>query len=203
MPKLRRLALLTGLSFAVAACATVLEGTTQDITVTTAPEGAACVLERDGEVIAAVEATPEVVSVSKDNRPIKVTCGKDGYLDTSRTMLAGFEDFSVGNLLFGGMIGVVVDAESGAINEYPAEIDMLMPPDGFPNAAERDAFFDILEADSQFRAQQALEAANTSALCRKNPEGQDCVALINEIGSGREREKFLIEDQRRSAQITG
>ncbi len=83
-------------------------------------------------------------------------------------MLASFEDFSVGNLVFGGMIGVVIDAESGAINQYPDEVSLMVPPGGFATEAERDAFFDVLKADSECRAQQALEAANISGVPLKS-----------------------------------
>lgn len=47
-----------------------------------------------------------------------------------------------GNILFGGIIGVAVDASSGAMHEYPAAISIAMAPNSFPNASERDKFFD-------------------------------------------------------------
>ena len=170
MLNLRAALLLTLTAVTVAACATVLEGTTQEITVTTLPEGASCVLERHGEVLATVLSTPATVEVKKDNAPIKLVCSEPHHLDASRVVLAGFDSYSAGNLLFGGMVGVVIDASTGAVNQYPSEISVMLPPATFADAGERDAFFDILKADAEFRAVTALEAANASALCRKNPD---------------------------------
>jgi hypothetical protein len=192
--------ILAGL--AVAACATVLEGTTQTMTVTSLPEDASCVLERREQVLVSVSATPASVEFNKDDAPIRITCSKPGYLDASRVVLAGFESYSAGNLFFGGLVGVVIDASTGAVNQYPSEVSVMLPPATFADAGERDAFFDILKADAEYRAVTALDAANASALCRKNPEGQDCVALLNEIEDGRTREQALIESQRREAELS-
>lgn len=203
MSKLRAALILSATALVIAACATVLEGTTQNMTVTTLPEDASCVLERDGNVLATVLSTPETVEVSKEGAPIRLVCSKPNYLDASRIVLAGFDGFTAGNLLFGGMVGVVIDASTGAVNQYPEEVSVMLPPAWFEDEGERDAFFDILKADAEFRAVEALDAANASALCRKNPENQDCVALLAEIEDGRTREQALIESQRLEAEIGG
>ena len=203
MLKLRAVLCLSATAFVIAACATVLEGTTQNITVTTLPEDASCVLERGGNVWATVLSTPQTVEVTKEEAPIRLVCSKAGHLDASRVVLAGFEGFSAGNLLFGGMVGVVIDASTGAVNQYPQEVSVMLPPAWFGDAGERDAFFDILKADAEFRAFDALAAANASALCRKDPGNQDCVALLAEIEDGRTREQALIESQRMEAELGG
>ena len=50
-----------------------------------------------------------------------------------------------GNILFGGIIGVAVDASSGAMNEYPSSVTVrLIPeetpdlPDDGPEAEDKD-----------------------------------------------------------------
>jgi hypothetical protein len=203
MLKLRAVLSLSATVFVIAACATVLEGTSLNITVTTLPEDASCVLERGGNVLSTVLSTPQTVEVTKEEAPIRLVCSKPGHLDASRVVLAGFEGFSAGNLLFGGMVGVVIDASTGAVNQYPEDVSVMLPPAWFGDAGERDAFFDILKADAEFRAVDALAAANASALCRKGPDNQDCVALLAEIGDGRTREQALIESQRLEAELGG
>lgn len=197
MLKLRAVLILFVTTLFIAACVTVLGGTTENIAVTTFPGDASCGLERGGNVLA----TPETVEVSKDEAPIRLVCSKPSHLDTSRVLLAGFEGFSAGDLIFGGMVGVVVKASTGAVNQYPTEFSVMLPPAWLGDIGERDAFFDTLKADAEFRAVDALAAANASSLCRKDPDNQDCVALLIEIEDGRAREQDLIENQRLEAEI--
>ena len=118
------LALLT-----VSACSTIVEGTDQSVTVATDPSGAACTLERDGSNIGYVDPTPGTVSVSKSRHSISVLCDKDGYQDAAETLPSEFQAMTVGNVLFGGVIGVGVDAASGAMNKYPDSIRVRMIPE--------------------------------------------------------------------------
>ena len=96
MLKLRAVLCLSATAFVIAACATVLEGTTQNITVTTLPEDASCVLERGGNVLATVLSTPQTVEVTKEEAPIRLVCSKAGHLDASRVVLAGFRGILCG-----------------------------------------------------------------------------------------------------------
>ncbi|MBC6441105.1 MAG: hypothetical protein GDA49_12000 [Rhodospirillales bacterium] len=51
-----------------------MTGTTQDIVITTQPDGAVCVLERDGDVIATIESTPATVEIECARTPIRLGC---------------------------------------------------------------------------------------------------------------------------------
>jgi hypothetical protein len=51
-----------------------------------------------------------------------------------------------GNILFGGIIGIAVDAVSGAMGRYPDAVTITMIPLEFTTAEERDAFFDRMRA---------------------------------------------------------
>ncbi|MBT5432258.1 MAG: hypothetical protein P8Q36_16380 [Alphaproteobacteria bacterium] len=193
--------LLSAFLVVLAGCATVVGGTTQSVALKTQPDGASCVLEREGVVIVTVRATPETVEIERASSPIRMVCSKARHLDASRVVLSGFEGFAAGDLVFGGLVGIVIDASSGAANRYPSEISVMLPPANFDSQAERDTFFDILKADAEYRGGQAHDAATADALCRKNPEGQDCVALLGEIENGRVQEQTLLEEQRLSATI--
>ena len=184
------LALTTG------ACATVVEGTSQDIAVNTVPDGATCEFERVGAVIGLIDATPGTVHVSKSKDSIVVSCTKDGHLSASEVVSSSFGGTTLGNILLGGVVGVVIDASSGANNKYPDSISLALPPETFESAEARDSFFDALRADADRRGEEALAAAGTSALCRKDPDGHECIAVIEEIEAATERERGQIERQR-------
>lgn len=53
-----RTALVLGAAIGVSACSSIVEGTSQEIAISTSPSGADCALEREGITIARVNPTP-------------------------------------------------------------------------------------------------------------------------------------------------
>jgi len=189
------------LALSTGACATVVEGTSQEISVSTTPPGASCDFLRNGALIGAVPSTPGIVTVSKEQASITVTCEKEGHLAASEVLSAEFGGTTLGNILLGGVIGVAIDAASGANNKYPDSVSLALPPETFESAEARDAFFDALRDDTERQGEQASEAASASALCRKDPEGTECVGLLEEIDTATQRKLAEIEGQRAAAVV--
>jgi hypothetical protein len=118
------------------ACATLIEGTSDNVTLSSNPAGATCTMDRNGERIGAVNATPASVRVSKSRSDIVVICNKEGYQPATRTASASFTGTTFGNILAGGLIGVAVDAASGANSRYPAEVNVSLVEDLKPVAPQ-------------------------------------------------------------------
>lgn len=153
---LRALALL-GLML-TSACATVTQGTTATLAVTTDPAGASCQVQRDGATIAVVNPTPGSVTISRSVRDLAIRCEKPGNLAGVTTVPAGFQAMTVGNLLVGGVIGVAVDAASGAMGTYPGNVHVSLPPDQAAIARQENEQRrrDIMaDADSRMAASRA------------------------------------------------
>jgi hypothetical protein len=108
----------------------VVEGTSQSIQVNTIPAGAKCDLVRDGAVIGTVNPTPGSVTVKKNKQNILVNCEKDGYQNASFNNKSDFAGATAGNILLGGLVGVAMDAASGAANKYDGEVNITLPPNG-------------------------------------------------------------------------
>ncbi len=110
----------------VSACASIIEGTTQQILMTTNPPGAECGLYREqGLQIATIKSTPGSALIGKTKHDIWVVCVKPGYQQATyrdRSGLAGATAVNViGGIFTLGIstaIGAAVDASSGAGNEY-------------------------------------------------------------------------------------
>ncbi|MGH6720136.1 MAG: hypothetical protein ACREER_12525 [Alphaproteobacteria bacterium] len=128
------------------ACATILEGTDQSVTVVTEPPGATCTLMRGGKTIGMVNPTPGSVVLDKSQDNVRVLCTKEDHEDGGATLASSFQGMTFGNLVFGGLIGVAIDAGSGAMHEYPANVTVILPPEEFASEADRDGFYDKLEA---------------------------------------------------------
>ena len=114
-----------GVGIVLSGCATIIKGTTQSISVTSTPtDGADCTLQNtEGTWFLK---TPGSVVVHKTKNDLDVSCKKVGFNDGKRTIVPKFGAATFGNVIAGGLIGVGVDAASGANYEYPATIDVPM-----------------------------------------------------------------------------
>ncbi len=183
------------------ACATIVEGTDQSVTVTTEPSGASCSLQRDGKTVGVVNPTPGTVSVDKSQSDIAVSCEKQGQLPAAAVLSSQFQGMTLGNALIGGIIGFGIDAASGAMNEYPTNIMLHLPPDSFSSDAERNAYFDGRIAEIEADYPKAIEAAENGARCHRDPDGTECQRLKSQIAEARDLEIETVERQRQIANI--
>lgn len=122
---MKKLALIFAASASLAAggCATITQGSKQTVYFDTDPSGAKCTISREGEGVLYSEiTTPASLEISKDKDQMKIVCNKDGYKETTVFTDSNFEGWTMGNLLLGGVIGLGVDAASGALNEYPSNV---------------------------------------------------------------------------------
>lgn len=194
-------AMATVLGLLSGACSTIVEGTDQPVTVITDPPGAACTVERAGVAIAVIDPTPGAITVDKSRDTLAVTCEKVDHQTSAAVLSPDFQEMTFGNILFGGVIGVAIDASSGAMNKYPDSITILMVPDSFASEEERDLFFDSRIAEVERNAVQARESAEASAFCKKDPEHPDCLQMLEDIDIARDAEIARLDQQRANAAI--
>ena len=141
------LALVVTASALLSGCATVTKGSSQTVTIDTRPPGATCTLTRGGKKLAIVNPTPGSISVEKASEAISVSCIREGYQESAGTLESSFQTMTFGNILLGGLIGVAVDAASGALHEYQPMVTITLIPVEFASAADRDAFFANMKAE--------------------------------------------------------
>ncbi len=111
---------------ALSGCATLVNGTSQTVTMSTTPPGASCTLDRMGTRIGAISATPGSIRLDKSKNDLSVTCSKEGFQSATVAHAPSFGAATFGNIIAGGVIGVVVDAASGANYSYPDDIRIEM-----------------------------------------------------------------------------
>ena len=73
--------------------------------------------------------TRERSFTSTSGTGLSIQCTKPGYLPGASIIASGTEAMSAGNVLLGGVIGLGVDAASGAMNKYPDIVTVAMVPD--------------------------------------------------------------------------
>ncbi len=118
-------------------CATVLDGTTQAVTIRTAPVGASCSVRQGQDVVREIRSTPETFLVKRNQKDLLVTCEKPGW-DVSATLLrAKFTGVTVGNLFIGAFGGLVLDGASGADFRYDDDRIIQLTPRGSGRLTDR------------------------------------------------------------------
>lgn len=123
-----RKAISVAMALCLTGCATITKGTTQIVAIDTPGVSAAsCTLTTpNGPQLVT---TPGTVTLSKSAASIPVRCTKECYLEGAGMLASGTEAMAAGNVILGGVIGLGVDAVSGAINKYPDQLTVAMVPD--------------------------------------------------------------------------
>lgn len=179
-------------------CASIVEGTTQTLTIATDPAGAECELSRGGEVIAVANPTPASVVVDKSQDDIAVACVLDDHLKSSGTLTSGFQGMTFGNLLFGGLIGIAIDAGSGAMHEYEPTLHIVMTPERFTSKQARDAFYAKRAATLEDEAAAAI--AKVESKCRPTDPSR-CRNAVATVEAEHETRLAALDEERARALV--
>jgi PEGA domain len=130
---MRSISALVGL-LAVAGCASIMHGTSQDIGFQSTPTNAKVTV--DGLPMGS---TPVVAKLSrKDNHIVKMNL--DGYQPFEATLTRSTSGWVWGNVVFGGLIGLAVDAMTGGLynlnpNQISGQLAQGVTPQGKPPTA--------------------------------------------------------------------
>lgn len=182
---------------ALEGCATLVTGNSQTLTLDTQPPGASCLFKRDGSTIGAVNPTPGSISVDKSYKDIDVVCSKEGYRDAAGRVGSSFQPMTFGNVLFGGLVGIVIDAASGAVMQYEPTLTIVLVPASFDSVAARDAFFEQRRANYLAQA----EAVRKRIEERCSPNDRDCARQLAEAKAAEQKGLVQIEQERESATV--
>jgi len=116
-----------------------------------------------GTRIGAIPVTPGSIRLDKSKNDLSVTCSKEGFQTATVAHAPSFGGATFGNIIAGGVIGVVVDAASGANYTYPDDIriEMAAVPTFPPMAQQVPSFMPgtpirLLPAAARSDAQPAL-----------------------------------------------
>ena len=152
---------------AVAACSTITSGTTQPLTVETPyADNASCTMTDTKNGTWRIEKTPDTREVRKGDGPMTITCQKAGFKTTKVVVQERFAGATLGNVILGGGIGIIVDAASGAAQDYPDVAKVYMEPNKWSSEEakvnwmkEKAAYEESLKPQQQ---QQKSEVKSTS-----------------------------------------
>jgi hypothetical protein len=108
-------------------CASIFEGTTQQISVTTTPAGARCTFWRSGALISDIASTPGAVTIRKTREDLTIVCDKRGYATATYINRSGVAMSTFANILTAGLAWAV-DSTRGADNKYEGSVSLALAP---------------------------------------------------------------------------
>lgn len=108
----------------LAGCASVIEGSTDQMNVVTNPPmNASCTFTNSRRVV--TSAVPSTVSIKKSKSDINVVCNAPGATG-EKLVESDIEPWVFGNVLIGGLVGLIVDWSTGATYDYPEQMTIPM-----------------------------------------------------------------------------
>ena len=133
--KFLQIAAIAALGMCLSGCATVFEGTSQEITVVTNPPGASCVFERlspQVTQVGVVENTPGTANIRKSKYDLMIRCNKPGYQEAQYLNHSGTTATIAGNvaadIILTAGLSSIVDSADGADNKYDSAVNMTLLP---------------------------------------------------------------------------
>ncbi len=149
----------------LAGCATVLNGTSQDVAFDSEPEGAVIALHTGQNCV-----TPCAFSMKRGD-DARVEISKPGFQPVTVYIQSRLAGSAFGNILLGGPIGAVVDGSNGSSNRlYPNPVYVRLVPVG---SREEPV---LLDKDGQVISTVAAHNAEVGDDVREGIEGQGGVA---------------------------
>lgn len=157
----KKLAALIALLLLGTGCATIMHGTSQDVGISSTPTGAKVTV---GGVQQGT--TPVIAKLSrKDNNIVKIDL--PGYQPFEATVTKKVSGWVWGNILFGGIVGLAVDAISGGLyNLTPEQIAGQLArqsANGFSKQDGTTYVFVVLHPDPTWQRVGSLTPVGTEA----------------------------------------
>ena len=126
-------------SVVLSACASIMHGTSQDVGISSMPTSASVTVDNMDK-----GQTPFVAKLSrKDNHIVHIAA--DGYQPADLTLTRSTSGWVWGNLVFGGLIGLAVDAITGGLYKLtPNQLNATLAKQSSSVAPTKDGFYVVL-----------------------------------------------------------
>lgn len=141
---MKQVILAAALAVALSGCATLFNGQSQAITISSAPEGAqVTVSNRAGQRVHVGE-TPVTLTLKRGAGYFKpevytLAFAKEGYAPQQLTITGSVHGWYFGNILLGGLIGMLaVDPVTGAMYSLPKSVSPTLQPQDAVGAVQED-----------------------------------------------------------------
>jgi len=120
MKPVKNLALFLGVACFCSSCATIISGTSSLVSLDSNPQGATVYAQsKRGELV--IGTTPTMAPIHKRTTALEFRL--EGYYSETEAIIPGIDGWYFGNLLLGGLPGMIVDLSTGAYKTLPARVN--------------------------------------------------------------------------------
>ena len=106
-------------------CATLVEGTDQNVTVQLSPDHASCEVVQKGNVITSVQGGTSSISIPKSKDDITFECSATGHQNSNIKMVSSASGWGVVGCVLIDLC--ITDYATGALNKYPTSMTINLP----------------------------------------------------------------------------
>lgn len=133
-------------------CASIIHGTKQEVSISSSPEAAEVVVKTAGGVISFSGKTPASVSLPRKSE-YDVFVNLKGYQEAKVHINKEFDALYLGNIVCGGIIGLIIDAANGAMNKLEPDVVSVTLAVASVGKGEKSTYvvFRAIDADGQLR----------------------------------------------------
>ena len=96
-------------------------------------------------------------------------CEKKGFKRTTFSFDETLVGSTFGNIILGGGIGILVDAASGAAQEYPSRVSVIMKPEESASAEAKKRYEELKKAAAEKMRQEKEVAKKAGQENRQDP----------------------------------
>ena len=128
---MKKLSFLLIIPFIICGCAAIIHGSRQDVAVNSSPSGAKVVIMGVHKAT-----TPAVIELKRSDNNIILRFEKEGFESLDFALTRKVDGWIIGNIVFGGLIGLVVDFATGSAYKIsPEEVNITLQKSstGFDN----------------------------------------------------------------------
>lgn len=122
---MRRLSL--ALALFLGGCATIIEGTTQEIAMDVVPQTAECSATQEGRPVARYNPTGRNIFVPKSRRDLIITCSAPGYQTKEVRAVSELSGWGIASILVWDL--GLTDYATGALNKYDGALTIVLELD--------------------------------------------------------------------------
>lgn len=155
---------------ALAGCASIVSGRTQEVSFASNPEGVTVTV--NGRILGK---TPLTINLQRQSGQ-SLIFSKDGYKTLSMELETSINGWFWGNIVLGGLIGSTTDGITGSVHQYaPSQYMVTLEPDGTNKMDGKPALSD------QQKAKEYIVVAYKSLIeeLTKNEKGEYVRSLLN------------------------
>lgn len=187
---------LVTVPFVVSGCATIASDNKTFVTIDTTPPKAHCSIKGDNYTQDIT--TPTTINIPAKAAPIDIVCLFDGYHQTSDRVDTKMDGWIFGNILAGGIVGVVIDAATGAGDKYPEKIAITLDKRTFASQNELNSWYDNRESDLRDRFNNDVQIALAGC---KGDDKSSCEQKAKKLTARHEETLATVRKNRASSVI--